>query len=348
MTILTHCLLTPSQNSISKFISDHPHFRLLENHCTTMQDIKQIHAHLIKTGLSKDPIAIGRALAFSATSSAADINYAYSIFTHIEKSLSLYLEHQHSRLFSKLITPECNLSFHRDVTHFTYQAPTAHYPSLFKAYAHLGLACDGAQLNGWIIKLGLEFDPFIRNTIIYMYVNSGFLSEAYKLFDKDEGNFDVVAWNSMIMGLAKSGKIDESRRLFDKMGPKRNAISWNGMISGCVRNGKLLEAMELFQRMQKEGTRVSEFTLKHGNIEMAAWAAKHIHKSDSNDSAAYMVMANIYAASGQFEDAIKQRILMKENQVSKERGGSCIEINGQVQEFVSAGKLHPQMRELMH
>ena len=86
---------------------------------------------------------------------------------------------------------------------------------------------------------------------------------------------------------------------------------------------------------------------KHENIEMAAWTAKHIHKSNSNDSAVYIVMSNIHAASGQFEDAIKQRILMKENQVSKERGGSSIEINDQAQEFVSAGKLHPQMRELL-
>lgn len=68
-----------------------------------------------------------------------------------------------------------------------------------------------------------------------MYAICGCLSDAWKLFDADDG-FDIVSWNSMIMGLAKSGEIEYSKKLFDKM-PFRNSISWNSMISGYVRNG---------------------------------------------------------------------------------------------------------------
>lgn len=82
------------------------------------------------------------------------------------------------------------------------------YPSVFKAYAQLGLAHYGAQLHGRVIKLGLQFDPFIRNTIIYMYANCGLLSEMWKAF-YERMDFDIVAWNSMIMGLAKCGEVDE-------------------------------------------------------------------------------------------------------------------------------------------
>ncbi|GER53403.1 pentatricopeptide repeat (PPR-like) superfamily protein [Striga asiatica] len=42
------------------------------------------------------------------------------------------------------------------------------YPSVFKAYTRLGLAVFGTQLHGIIIKLGLESDPFIRNTILHI------------------------------------------------------------------------------------------------------------------------------------------------------------------------------------
>ena len=66
------------------------------------------------------------------------------------------------------------------------------YPSVFKAYAQLGAGYDGAQLHGRVVKLGLEKDQFIQNTIIYMYANSGLLSEARRVFD-ELVDLDVVA-----------------------------------------------------------------------------------------------------------------------------------------------------------
>lgn len=517
-------MLTPSQSKISKFISDDSHLTLLENHCTTIQDLKKIHAHLVKTGLSKHPIAISRVLAFSAISPAADIMYAYSIFTRIHNP-NLFMWNTIIRGFSKSSMPQnAILVFIDMLTYSTIKPQSLTYPSLFKAYARLGLPHYGAQLHGRIIKLGLEFDPFIRNTIINMYAISGCLSDAYKLFD-EEGDFDVVAWNSLIIGLAKRSEINEARKLFDKMGSGRNTISWNSMISGYVRNANSREALDLFNRMQEEGIKANEFTLvsllnacanlgsleqgewiyhyicknrfelnvimvtaivdmyckcgaidkarrvfekapikglsswnsmilglanngceeeafelfselislniepndvtflgvltactyrgnvnqareffllmserykiipsvkhyncmvevlgqagllneaeqlikempiepdaiiwgsllsscrKHGDIEMAIRAGKHICEIDSNDSAAYILMSNVYAASGQFENAIKQRVLMKEKQVPKEKGCSSIEINGEIQEFASGGLLlNPEIQDLM-
>ena len=37
---------------------------------------------------------------------------------------------------------------------------------------------------------------------------------------------------------------------------------------------------------------------------------------------------------------------MKEKQLEKEPGCSLIEVNGEVHEFVSGGRLHPQAKEL--
>ncbi|XP_057515270.1 pentatricopeptide repeat-containing protein At2g42920, chloroplastic [Amaranthus tricolor] len=514
MGAINLCMHIPSQS----------HILMLENHCTTIQDLKKIHAHFIKTGLAKHTLPISRVLAFAATSPAADINYAYSIFTRIHNP-NIFMWNTIIRGFSQSSAPQnAILLFIYMLNHSNIEPQRLTYPSLFKAYTQLGLPRSGAQLHGRVIKLGLGFDRFIRNTIIYMYANSGFLSEAYKIFD-EEGDFDVVAWNSMIMGLAKTRKINEAKRLFDKMGLRRNDVSWNSMISGCVRNGKFVEAMILFERMQEEQIKASEFTLvsllnscanlgaleqgewicdyilcknrfklnvimvtsivdmyskcgaidkargffefapikglsswnsmilglanngceeeafelfyelislkiepnevtflglliaccykgyvnqardffllmkerykikpsikhyscmvdvlgqagllneaeqlikkmpmepdaiiwgsllsscrKYGNVEMAIRAGRHINEINSNDSAAYILMSNVYAASGQFENAIEQRVSMKERHVPKEKGCSSIEVNGQVQEFGSAGKLHPDIQDLM-
>lgn len=396
------------------------------------------------------------------------------------------------------------------------------YPSLFKAYARLGLASDGAQLHGRVVKLGLQLDVFIRNTIIHMYANCGFLSDARKLFDQMK-DMDVVACNSMIMGLAKCGETDVARRLFDEM-PHRNTVSWNCMISGYVRNGKWVSALDLFSKMQMEKIMPSEFTLvsllnasaslgaikqgewihgymrknniemnvivvtaiidmyckcgspevarkvfetapvkglscwnsmilghainghadeaielfstlesctslepdcvsfigilmacnhsglvekakfyfnlmteiyaiepslkhygcmvdvlgraglleeaeaiirsmqmkpdeiiwgsflssckRYGNIEMCKWAASHLLELDADDSSGHVLMSNAYAASGHHEKAIQERSLMQEKQIVKQQGGSLIEVNGKVHEFVAGGRLHPQVMEI--
>lgn len=522
MLVPCFCSLKPSPTSITKFISDQPHLSLLENNCTTIKDLKKIHAQLIKTGLINDIIAASRVLAFSA-SPPGDINYAYLFFTRIQNP-NLFSWNTIIRAFSETSNPRIAISLFIDMlVDSSVQPQRLTYPSVFKAYAQLGLACDGRQLHGRVIKLGLGYDQYIRNTIIYMYANCGLLSEAWKMFNEELELDNIVAWNTMVMGLAKCGEIDESRRLFDKM-VSRNTVSWNSMISGYVRNGKFLEALELFQVMQEEKQiRPSEFTMvsllnacaclgaitqgtwihdyilkrnfelndilvtaiidmyckcgnvekalqvfrtspkeelscwnamilglatngceqdairlfsklessslepgyvsfigvltacnhagmvdeaksyfslmtgrykikpdikhyscmvdvlgnaglleeaeqlirnmpidddaiiwgsllsasrKHGNVEIAKRAAKHVIEHDPAESSGYVLMSNVYAATKQFEKAIKLRVLMKEKQLEKEPGCSLIEVDGEVHEFVSGGRLHPQAKEI--
>ncbi|KAK6776280.1 hypothetical protein RDI58_027281 [Solanum bulbocastanum] len=516
-----------SSISISKFISDQPYLHMLETKCTTMTDLKKIHAHLIKSGLIKDKIASSRVLAFSAKSPPiGDINYANLVFTHIENP-NLFTWNTIIRGFSESSTPQ--YAIHLFIEMFNNSQVQPHlltYPSVFKAYARGGLAKNGAQLHGRIIKLGLEFDTFIRNTLLYMYASSGFLVEARKLFDEDE-IVDAVSWNSMIMGLAKSGEIDDSWRLFSKMST-RNDVSWNSMISGFVRNGKWNEALELFSTMQEENVKPSEFTLvsllnacghlgaleqgnwiytyvkknnvelnvivvtaiidmyckcanvemawhvfvsisnkglsswnsmimglatngfeddaiklfarlqcsilkpdsvsfigvltacnhsglvdkakdyfqlmkkeygiepsikhygcmvdilgraglveeaeevirsmkmepdaviwgsllsacrSHRNMELARWSAENLLELDPNESSGYVLMANMYAASDQFAEAINERISMKDKHIEKEPGCSSVEVNGEVHEFASGRKLNSEFHDiysLMH
>lgn len=396
------------------------------------------------------------------------------------------------------------------------------YPSIFKAFAQMGFGHEGAQLHGRVLKLGLESDGFIRNTIIHMYANSGLLSEAWRVFDYVL-EFDVVAWNSMIMGLAKCGEIDDAQKLFDEM-LLRTSVSWNSMISGYVRNGKLMEALELFHKMQEEGIEPSEFTMvsllnacahlgalqqgkwihdyiknnyfelnvivvtalidmyckcgsvenalqvfeeshrkglscwnsiilglalnghereaiqffselesssnlkpdyvsfigvltackhlgaidkardfftlmmdeyeiepsikhytcmvevlgqtglleeaeelikgmsieadaiiwgsllsscrKHGNVEMAKRAAKRVCELNPSDSCGYVLMSNVHAASNRFEEAMEERLLMKERLREKEPGCSLIEVCGEAHEFLAGGRLHPKTQEI--
>ncbi|PON69457.1 N-terminal acetyltransferase A, auxiliary subunit [Parasponia andersonii] len=513
---------SPSSSSISiaKFISDQPYLSMLENRCSTMSDLQKIHAQLIKTGLVNDKVAASRVLAFCA-SPAGNMSYALMVFRQIQDP-NLFIWNTIIRGFSQSSTPQTAISlFDEMLVSSPIEPQRLTYPSVFKAYTRLGQAYYGAQLHGRVAKLGLETDPFVRNTIIHMYANCGFLSEAGQLFDENT-ELDVVSWNSMIMGLSKCGEVGEAIRLFDKM-PSRNPVSWNTMIGGYVRNGRFLEALELFGKMQEEGVKPSEFTMvsllnasgrlgairqgewiheyiskndiefnvivvtavidmyckcgsiskalhvfetapklglscwnsmimglavngceeeatelfskfdssnlepdgvsflavfvacnhsgmvdkakdyfslmtkkykieptvrhyscmvdvlgqaghleeaekvilsmpvepdaiiwgsllsacrKHGNIEMAQRAAEQVIELNPSESSAYVLMSNVYANSSRFEEAIEQRISMKENSVKKEPGCSLIEVDGEVHEFIAFGKTHPRAKEI--
>ncbi|CAL0307436.1 unnamed protein product [Lupinus luteus] len=286
MTNLCYALSTspPPPPSISKFISDHPCLTMLQNNCSTMKDLKKLHAHVIKTGLALDTIAYSRVLTFCASSSG-DINYAYLVFTTMQNP-NLYSWNSIIRGFSRSSNPKLAISLFVDMLYSEVHPTHLTYPSVFKAYAQLGAAHDGAQLHGRVVKLGLEKDQFICNTIIYMYANSGLLSEARRVLN-GHVELDVVACNSMIMGLAKCGEIDESRKLFDDM-PTRSAVTWNSMISGYVRNGKLNKALQLFHKMQQEGVEPSEFTMVSllnacahlGALQLGEWVHDYIRKND--------------------------------------------------------------------
>ncbi|ONI17677.1 hypothetical protein PRUPE_3G173600 [Prunus persica] len=514
------CCSFTSSTSISKFISERPHLSMLEKQCTNMKDLQKIHAHLIKTGLVSDTVAASRVLAFCA-SPAGNINYAYMVFRNIQNP-NLFIWNTIIRGFSESPSPEIAISLFIDMLVTSAIEPhRLTYPSVFKAYAQLGLAQDGAQLHGRILKLGLESDQFIRNTIIHMYANCGFLIEARRMFDEDL-ECDTVAWNSMIMGLSKWGEVSEAKRLFDKFS-LRNSVSWNSMISGFVRNGKYTEALELFSEMQEERVKPSEFTMvsllnasaqlgaigqgewiheylkkngvemnaivitaiinmyckcgsiekairvfeaaprkglscwnstimglaingceeeaielfsrlessnfipdgvsflgvltacnhsgmvdkardyfsimrgtykiepsikhyscmvdvlgraglleeaeelihsmpmkadaiiwgsllsscrKHRNIEMAKRAANRVIELDPSDSCGFVLMSNVYAASSQFQEAMKERLSMKQQKIEKEPGCSLIEVDGEVHEFIAGGRLHHKAPEI--
>lgn len=187
------------------------------------------------------------------------------------------------------------------------------YPSVFKAYTHFGVVKNGAQLHGRIIKLGLEFDPFIRNSVIHMYASCGLLGNARKLFDEMRDS-DVVAWNSMVMGCAKCGNVEESWRLFCEM-PFRNEVSWNTMISGFVRNGRWIEALDVFHEMQGREIRLSEFTLvsalnacaKLGALEQGKWIHEYIKRNEDIELNVIVVTAiiDMYCKCGNVEDAMQ-------------------------------------------
>ncbi|XP_009142893.1 pentatricopeptide repeat-containing protein At2g42920, chloroplastic [Brassica rapa] len=300
----------PSTPSISGSSS---YLRLIDTQCTTMRELKQIHANLIKTGLISDTLAASRVLAFSCAATSPDISHAYLLFTRINPK-NQFVWNTMIRAFSKSSFPEKAISLLVEMlsSSDSVKPERLTYPSVFKAYANLGKARDGRGLHGRVIKEGLKDDAFIRNTVLNMYATCGCFEEAWRVF---EGmvEFDVVAWNSMIMGLARFGLVDDARKLFDEM-PQRSEVSWNSMISGFVRNGRFKDALEVFGVMQERGVRPDGFTMVSllnacgclGGSEQGRWVHEYIVKNGFGmNGVVVTALIDMYCKSGCVEEGLK-------------------------------------------
>ena len=84
----------------------------------------------------------------------------------------------------------------------------------------------------------------------------------------------------------------------------------------------------------------------HTNIEIGEPVEEHLFELDPKNVATYVLLSNIYAASGRWDDIEKVRKMRKNREVKKKPGCSWIEVNKQVYAFASEEKSIPQIEEI--
>lgn len=99
-----------------------------------------------------------------------------------------------------------------------------------------------AAVHALVIKVGLDMDVGVGNTLTDAYAKGGDLSLARKVFDGMIEK-DVVSWNSMIALSAQNGLSGEALELYAKMlsdgGKRHNAITLSAVLLACAHAGTL-------------------------------------------------------------------------------------------------------------
>lgn len=306
--MLQMCTSSPS---ISKFISDHPSLTLLETKCTSMAHLRQLHSHLIRTGLARDLIATSRLLSFAATSPSGDLSYALRLFSHYPNP-NTFMYNILIRAVSKSSTPDLALELFVEMLCGGTRPDRLTFPSVLASYSRLGRVRNGREIHGMVVKLGLAGDVYVRNAMMAMYATGGYVMEASVLFDECE-EFDVVSYNSMITGLTRKGQVDKARALFDEM-PEKSVATWSTMISGYVRNGRDQEALDLFLSMQRQGMEPNINILVSllgacanlGAIDQGIWVHSYLEENNIElNPLMATAMVDMYCKCGELERALE-------------------------------------------
>lgn len=236
--------LTPASLPIPFIKNRIPATVVLLQMCCAFQEIRQVHAQLVVSGLLHRPPNAGRLLESYVTLSHLD--YALSIFNSmpcpdvfayntIIRGLTLSKDPYHSLLMYNqfLLDGLCPDNYT--------------YTFILKACSQLKAIYEGKQVHCQILKAGILPDTYINSSLISMYMNSGNLSCAEHVL-AEFSHENTLAKNSIISGYLGQGLVERARTVFNNMVAK-DVASWSAMITGYTKNGLYAEALTIFQEM---------------------------------------------------------------------------------------------------
>ncbi|TXG74319.1 hypothetical protein EZV62_002898 [Acer yangbiense] len=260
-------------------------FSLIEQ-CTSLRHLKQVHAHLLRTGLFFDSYSASKLFTASALSPFSSLENARKVFEEIPEP-NLYKWNTLILAYSWSPEPSESVKiFLRMLCESPYFPNKFTFPFLIKAATKLSRLGVGQVFHGLVVKSSFGDDVFILNLLIHFYASEiwishtremeaenvkpnavkmvGVLSACTKIKDLEFGRWirsyieqngikmDLTLSNAMlgvIDGYAKLGEYDVAKSFLDAI-PIQETATWNALISAYDQNRKPQEALAIFCQLQ--------------------------------------------------------------------------------------------------
>ncbi|XP_057954573.1 pentatricopeptide repeat-containing protein At2g29760, chloroplastic [Malania oleifera] len=201
-------------------------------------------------------------------------------------------------------------------------------------------------------------DVFVWSAMIAGLAMHGRGREAIDLFMKMQEakvSPNAVTFINVLCACSHTGLVEEGRLFFNQMEPVYGVVPgvrhYASMVDVLGRAGLLEEAMEFIKNMPMAASASVWGALLgacriHGNVALAEQACTRLLELEPRNHGAYILLSNIYAKSGKWENVSQLRKLMRDSGLKKEPGYSSIEVNGAVHEFMAGDNFHPQAKKI--
>ncbi|KAJ6819452.1 pentatricopeptide repeat-containing protein [Iris pallida] len=285
--------------------------------CTSMRHLRQLHAQMITTGLVHETFAASRLIAFCGLSLHGDLRYALKLFPQV-RGRNLFLWNLMIRAFSRSNHPELSLRFYVQMLESGGCAPDSYtFPFLLKSCSHMAAAEEeGRQVHAHLVKTGLEADPFVSNSLLYMYSESGCLEMAKTVFLRMSGTVDgrgQVSLATMLGGLIGNGCPEEAIALFcsnDWRQSSLDQITLATVLSACARVQNLKLGKEIHCYIEEQGPEMG-LVVCNSLINMYAKCGELgtsrtlFERMPIKDSVSWNVMISGLAENGYLEEGLE-------------------------------------------
>jgi pentatricopeptide repeat protein len=226
--------------------------------------------------------------------------------------------------------------------------------ALLTMYAKCGSIADAHR----VFEKISERNVVSWTAMIAGYSQHGNGKKALEIFRKMQSvgvKPNYITFVAVLSACSNEGLVGESWHFFHCMtrdyGIKPGVEHYACMVDLLGRAGLLHEAEDFIKRMPVEPSALVWRNLLgacriHGNVEMGKYTAARILEQEPYDVATYVMLSNIYAAAGRWDEVAEVRKLMKDRGVRKDLGQSWVEIKNKMHMFASRDRLHPQSEEI--
>ncbi|XP_074315829.1 pentatricopeptide repeat-containing protein At1g08070, chloroplastic-like [Silene latifolia] len=179
------------------------------------------------------------------------------------------------------------------------------------------------------INLFLEMEKlFVSTSLAGDCLNTASLAPSVQKKETNKASLkpDNVTFISLLTACTHVGLVDMGLKFFHSMRRDYNIVPqiehYACIIDLFCRNGKLNEAHEFICQMESQPNAVIWGTLlsscrSNSNVELAEIALKKLKEIEPDNSANYVLLSNIYADAGRWQDSLQVRNLMRGKNVQQ-------------------------------
>nr|GMC66805.1 pentatricopeptide repeat-containing protein At1g77170 [Ipomoea batatas]GME03434.1 pentatricopeptide repeat-containing protein At1g77170 [Ipomoea batatas] len=168
------------------------------------------------------------------------------------------------------------------------------WTSMIVGYALHGHAMEALKFFHHMREAGVKPNHVTFVGVLSACVHGGKVEEGKHYFNMMENEYRIAPklqhYGCMVDLLGRAGLFEEAREMVEGMPMKPNVVVWGCLMGACE---------------------------KHRNVKMGEWVAKHLQEMEPWNDGVYVVLSNIYASNGLWEEVERMREIMKLRKLAK-------------------------------
>ncbi|KAI9186298.1 hypothetical protein LWI28_016016 [Acer negundo] len=197
------------------------------------------------------------------------------------------------------------------------------WTSMISAYGMSGKGCDAVTLFSKMQNSGLCPDSIAFVSVLSACSHSGLLEEGQYNFKLMIERYKIIPriehFSCLVDLLGRAGKVEEAYSIIRQMPMEPNERVWGALLGAC---------------------RV------YSNMDIGLVAADRLFRLAPEQSGYYVLLSNIYAKAGRWDDVTTVRSIMKRKGLKKMPAVSNVEINDRVYTFLAGDQSHTQSKKI--
>uniref|UniRef100_F6HKM6 DYW domain-containing protein n=1 Tax=Vitis vinifera TaxID=29760 RepID=F6HKM6_VITVI len=197
------------------------------------------------------------------------------------------------------------------------------WSAMIAAYGYHGQGRKALDLFRMMLSSGMLPDKITLASLLYACSHAGLVEEGLRFFSSMWEDYsvrtDVKHYTCVVDLLGRAGRLDEAFKLIKSMTIEKDEGLWGAFLGACR---------------------------THKDVVLAEKAATSLLELQSQNPGHYVLLSNIYANAGRWEDVAKIRDLMSQRRLKKTPGWTWIEVDNKSHQFSVGDTTHPRSKEI--